>query len=173
MNLALIEARELNMDSRLFLPTPHRGINIDALSVVREDELPKQLINFQAQKPPSGEPASRPTLLRRLHFGFRKVSEKVKALSSSRTQKAAASSHEVLDEFACTEETVLVVTFDSACQGLENGSSMQADATTIRTATRFQRSSITMLRETIEKSLMSTVQSKSAFHHSERHGPVR
>jgi hypothetical protein len=49
---------------------------------------------------------------------------------------------------------------------------MQADATTVRAATKFQRSNYGMLRETIEKSLISTVQSKTALHHNERHEPV-
>jgi hypothetical protein len=67
---------------------------------------------------------------------------------------------------------LLVVTFDPTGQILENGSSMQADATTVRAATKFQRSNYGMLRETIEKSLISTVQSKTALHHNERHEPV-
>jgi hypothetical protein len=58
------------MDSRLpvrlivFLATPHRGIDVDALRTLIQDEPPKQLIE---------ELAPNSALLRRLHFAFRKV----------------------------------------------------------------------------------------------------
>jgi hypothetical protein len=55
-------------------------MNVDALTTVVKDTPPKQLIEELAPNSP---------LLRRLHLGFRKVSERTQILSVFETQKTA------------------------------------------------------------------------------------
>ncbi|KAF1818286.1 uncharacterized protein K489DRAFT_374466 [Dissoconium aciculare CBS 342.82] len=167
IKMALIQARELNIISKLpvrlfiFLATPHRGMNVDALKTIKDDQLKKLVEEL--------EPNS--AILRSMHAPFSKLSDKIRIFSVFETQRTAPL---VFDEsrgrLVRSDKPVILVEYESAIQGRENETVMQAstDHHDIAKLAPWQGSIYPMVREMIEQTLASSVQVKGTSDPNER-----